>query len=63
MTLFNHYSQAGCQFECAIKRGVDTCGCANWNFPQDPIQVCDHERSLCFEKVVIKNTLRQFNKQ
>jgi hypothetical protein len=28
------------------------CGCTAWNYPQDPIEVCDHERALCFEKVI-----------
>jgi hypothetical protein len=54
MRFFNHYTQGGCQFECAINRGVEICGCANWNFPQDPIGVCDRERSICFEQVIAK---------
>jgi hypothetical protein len=28
------------------------CGCTAWNYPQDPIEVCDHERALCFEQVI-----------
>jgi len=51
MKFFKHYTQAGCQFECTINKGIDNCGCANWNFPQDPIGICDHERSICFEQV------------
>ncbi len=33
------------------------CGCTAWNYPQEPLDVCDHERLVCFQKVNYKSNL------
>lgn len=48
MRLLKFYSQSGCQYECTIEASSKDCGCTAWNFPQDPLQVCDNERINCF---------------
>ncbi len=52
MKLFQSYTHSGCHFECLIRKSNTVCGCTAWNYPQDPIEVCDHERALCFEQVI-----------
>jgi hypothetical protein len=34
-----------------IKSCTD-CGCTAWNFPQDPLEVCDLERMTCFQQAI-----------
>lgn len=48
MKLLKFYSQSGCQYECSIQLSSLDCGCTAWNFPQDPLQVCERERIACF---------------
>ncbi len=33
MEVLRHYSQAGCEFECALRHSREICGCVPWNYP------------------------------
>ena len=32
--LFKQYTKEACLFECALRRSVEVCGCAPWDYPQ-----------------------------
>jgi len=57
MKIFKSYSQTSCEYECLIRISSSICGCIAWNFPQDPLQVCDQERIGCFT-----NEMKNFSK-
>ena len=47
----NTYSQSICEYECAIQKGIQQCGCIPWNIPRtsmDDPNFCDFFGNYCF---------------
>ena len=59
MSVFRHYSQEGCRFECLLSHGRRSCNCTPWNYPfseGEDVRVCDLYGNFCFEQMMRNTT-------
>ncbi len=59
LRLFKEYSKQACQYECAIEKCKDICGCIPWDFPRtdeeyNSAPVCDLAGNHCFNRLLKK---------
>ena len=57
LTIFKHYTQAICKFECNLRKARAICQCTPWSFPFDPsedIRICDFYGFYCFDQVKLQ---------
>ncbi len=52
MDVFQEYSQAGCLFECRLRKAVKECNCSSWDYPlPEGASLCHHRvRRECFNR-------------
>ncbi len=56
---FNEYSKQACQFECAVEKCRDICGCIPWDYPRTDdeygsVPICDMTGNDCFHQLMQK---------
>ena len=54
--------QAGCEFECLLRRSRSLCGCTPWDYPfhpRDEIKICEHVGYYCFYEAMNNLTMLQ----
>ena len=55
MKLFQRYSKSGCEYECALLKSSQTCGCRPWNLPDvlnNRTKICDLLGNFCFHNTL-----------
>ncbi len=55
LVLLQHYSQAGCFYECMVQHARHICHCTPWDFPfskNDPIKICNGYGYFCFGEIM-----------
>ena len=52
--LFQHYTQKGCEIECAAKRAASFCQCLPWHYPNNftYLPMCDMFGGFCFNQIM-----------
>ena len=52
--LFQHYTQKGCEIECAAKKAASFCQCLPWHYPNNftSLPMCDMFGGLCFNQIM-----------
>ena len=53
-SLFQEYTQKGCEIECAAKKAMSFCKCLPWHYPNNFISLpmCDTFSGFCFNKIM-----------
>jgi hypothetical protein len=53
-TLFQEYSQKGCEIECAAKKAATFCQCLPWHYPNNftSLPTCDMFGGFCFDQII-----------
>ena len=55
LLLFDFYSEANCQLECAWKHAEEVCGCKPWFVPStDDSEMCFILGNICFQQIMKK---------
>ena len=49
-----NYTQHGCEFECAARKGIEICKCLPWYIPNNftKFEFCDMFGAACFDQII-----------
>ena len=53
--MFDYYTKANCELECAWKKAEEVCGCKPWHVPaEDGVKTCFILGNVCFDQIMNK---------
>ena len=53
--MFDYYTKANCELECAWKKAEEVCGCKPWHVPaEDGVKTCFIVGNVCFDQIMNK---------